>query len=179
MNSLARIVSFSVISLVIFSNSYAGNRPGAATLTLGGGYYHFAPKRHVGNTGVKFGELAYDFNEHWGIEGLLGFFVTDSHRSQDYGTSVNGTLFAIDGVYHFSPYHNFEPYLLAGPGAVSMHPNGNDANTEGNVNAGAGVQYFFSSSVALRLEARDFYTIVGGKNDYFLNGGVSFLFDVG
>lgn len=178
MKSLSWIafVSLCVVTLVSSTTVYAGNRAGAGTFTLGGGYYHFAPKRHVGNTGVKFGELGYDFNERWGIEGLLGFYVTDSHQEQIYGRSVNGTIFAINGVYHFCSFHNIEPYVLLGPGAISMHPNANDANTEGNINGGVGAQYFFHPSIALRVEARDFYTFVGGKNDYFLNGGVSFLF---
>lgn len=174
-NASVIAVCLGVFSLLFSSHSLAGHRAGAGSFTLGAGYYHFAPKRHVGNTGVKFGELGYDFNEHWGIEGLLGFYVTDSHQPQIYGRSVNGTIFAINGIYRFCTYYHIQPYVLLGPGAISMHPNANDANTEGNINGGIGAQYFFHPSIALRAEARDFYTFVGGKNDYFLNGGVSFL----
>jgi OOP family OmpA-OmpF porin len=160
----------------IYSICYAGNQAGDATLTLGDGYYWFSSKRHIDNTGIPYGAIAYNLTDHWGIEGMVGFFTTDSRRTIDNGKEVSGTLYAIDAIYRFSPYCRFEPYVLAGPGAISMSPNGNDANTEGTVNGGVGAQYFFSEKIALRVDARDFYTIVGGKNDFFLDGGVSFLF---
>lgn len=155
---------------------YAGNEAGKATFTLGAGYDYFSSKRHIDNAGVTFGELGYNFTCHWGIEGLLGFFTTPSRLPVDDHKEVQGTLFAINPIYHFSLTPCIEPYLSAGPGASSMNPNGNDAHTEGNINGAIGAQIFFSPIVALRIEARDFYTIVGGKNDVFLNGGVSFLF---
>jgi hypothetical protein len=34
---------------------------------------------------------------------------------------------------------------------------------------------FANDVIALRLEARDFYTITGGKNDFMVAGGVSFF----
>jgi OOP family OmpA-OmpF porin len=172
----ALLACFSLSSVFLTSPVFAGNEAGNGTFTLGAGYYHFAPKRNIDNTSITFGSLGYNFTKQWGIEGLLGFFTTDSNRSVDNGKEVNGTLFAMDAIYRFSPIHCFEPYVLAGPGAIGMNPNGNDANVQGNFNAGVGTQYFFSKTIALRLEARDFYTFVGGKNDYFLNGGVSFLF---
>lgn len=170
------LVLVSLFTMTSYSVSFAGNRAGAITFALGDGYYRFDSKRHIDNTGVPYGSLGYDFTKHWGIEALLGFFTTDSRLPIDHGKEVNGRLFAVDVVYHFFPYCCLEPYVLAGPGILSMNPNGNDANTEGNINGAAGVQFFFNKDVALRLEARDVYTIVGGKNDVFLNGGVSFLF---
>lgn len=165
------------LSLTSLGNmAYAGNTAGATTLTLGDGYYHFASKRHIDNTSVAFGALAYNLTTRWAIEGLLGFFTTDSHLAVDNGKEINGTMFSMDVIYRLSPYRCMEPYVFAGPGAIGMNPNGTDANTQGNMNGGIGAQFFFSKTVALRLEARDVYTFVGGKNDYFLNGGVSFLF---
>jgi len=166
----------SICFLTSFSSVYAGNAPCRATFTLGTGYEYFASKRHIDNTDVQFGELGYDFTNHWGIEGFLGFFTTNSRLAIDADKEVNGTLFAIDAVYHFAPYHCIEPYILAGPGASSFNPNGTDANTEGNINGAVGAQIFISPCIAFRLEVRDFYTIVGGKNDVLANGGVSFLF---
>lgn len=169
--------SVALASLFCFSTiSFAGNQEGNWTFTLGDGYYRFASKRHIDNTGVAYGELAYNLTPHWGVESMLGFFTTDSRLAIDNGKEVNGSLFTLDAIYHFSPYCCFEPYVAAGPGVISMNPNGTNANTEGNINAAIGTQYFFSKTIALRVEFRDFYTMVGGKNDYFLNGGVSFLF---
>lgn len=164
-------------SLLLSSFAFAANREGAMSFTLGDGYYYFASKRHLDNTNVGYGALGYDLTERYGVEGLLGFFNTQSRNTIDNGSQVNGTLFALDVIYRFTPYGNLAPYVLAGPGATSMNPNGNDAHTEGNINAGIGAQYFIDKMIAFRVDVRDFYTIVGGKNDYFINGGVSFLFD--
>ena len=51
---------------------------------------------------------------------------------------------------------------------------------EGNSNAALGAQFFVNKVVALRVEARDldFYTLVGGKNNMFLDTGVIFLLEV-
>jgi len=172
------LTCISLISVASYATSYAGNRPGALTLTLGGGYDYLDSKRHMDNAGLGMIEVGYDLTEHWGIEGLLGGFKTSFKRSVNDNRHISGTLFSIDGVYHFSPDSMFEPYILAGAGVTGLNPNRFDANNEGNINVAVGAQLFVHKSVAFRVEARDLYTWVGGKNDVFLNGGVSLLFDL-
>ncbi len=165
--------------LILFSSTlFAATRANSVAFTLGGGYEYFSSKHEVKNTGVGFGALGYNFTDHWGIEGLVGFFNTKSQRVATYHEQVKGTLFAIDGLYHFSSFQVVEPYLLAGVGVMGMNPSGDDAHNEGNINAGVGVQWFANQVVALRVEARDFYTWVGGKNDVMLDAGVMFLLDL-
>jgi OOP family OmpA-OmpF porin len=171
------LVCAGLISLVS-SAAYAGNRPGALTLTIGGGQEYFSSKRHLDNTGVGLLEVAYDLTDHWGIEGLLGKLHTNFKGSINDDRHVNGTLFAVNGVYHFNTDRMFEPYVLAGAGITELNPNRFDAHDEGNVNAAVGAQIFVHKSIAFRVEARDLYTFVGGKNDVLLNGGVSILFDL-
>ncbi|VVC75947.1 hypothetical protein AQUSIP_12480 [Aquicella siphonis] len=159
-------------------SAYAGNRPGALTLTAGGGYVYLDSKREMNNKGFGMLELGYNLTEHWGVEGFLAGFKTRFKRSVNDTRHVSGTVFNFDGVYHFSPFKIVEPYILAGVGITGLNPNRNDANNEGNINAAIGAQIFVANSVALRLEARDAYTWVGGKNDVYVNGGVSVLFDL-
>ena len=161
--------------IAAYVNVYGGNRDGAVTFSMGSGIYDFASKRQIDNTSVPFAALGYQFNPHWGIEGLLGIFNTDSHDPDDNCEQVNGTLVALDGIYHFSPYTKLEPFVLAGFGILGMNPNGSNAHNLGNINAGIGAQIFADTSVALRFEARDFYTIVGGFNDLYFDAGLSFL----
>jgi len=156
----------------------AGNRPATLSLSAGAGNFYFGSKRHIDNTALGFVGAGYNFTYHWGIDTLLGFFLTQSHKSVDHGKQVNGTVFAFDALYRFSPYGNFEPYVLAGPGILGLSPNGDDPNNEGNINAGIGTQYFIDKSIAFRVEARDFYTITGGKNDVMLDAGITFLIDI-
>ncbi len=172
---LTTIIKFCFLSLLSCQTALAFNKAGDLTLTAGGGYDYFATKRQIDNTGIPFGIIGYNFSDNWGIEALLGFFHTTAHYTGFYGKDVSGTMFAADVVYHFTPYKFVQPYLLAGPGIMGLNPNDNDANNEGNVNGAAGVQLFFNDNIAFRLEARDIYTIVGGKNDVMLSGGITFL----
>jgi hypothetical protein len=175
---LMKKLCIGLLCLLVLPVAIAGNRPGALTLTGGAGYEYFSSKRDIENTGVGYVELGYDMTQHWGFEGFLGGFKTNSNNAND-TRDVDGTLFAVDVLYHFSPvYCMVEPFLLAGPGITSIDPNGSDAHTEGNINAGAGLQFFIHKSIALKIEARDFYQITSTKNDVLVDGGISFLFDV-
>lgn len=155
----------------------AGNRPGAATLTLGGGYEWFASKRKIDNTGLGLVGFGWNFTQNWGVNAILAFFNTHFRSSQDDNRSIKGTLFIFDGVYHFPIHPVIEPFVTFGVGITGLNPSRTDANNEGNINAGLGAQFFVHHNVALQVEARDIYTWVGGKNDVMLDGGVNFLFD--
>ncbi len=179
---MKKIQSFALVCVglisIASSSSFAVNRPGALTVTLAGGYEYFASKRLIQNTGLGILMLGYDFTDHWGIEGLLGGFRNRFKSSAHDDRQINGTVFAIDGVYHFTQSSMVQPYVLAGAGVTGMNPSRENANNEGNINAAVGLQLFVHKSVAFRVEARDLYTMVGGKNDVLLSGGVSMLFDL-
>jgi OmpA-OmpF porin, OOP family len=162
------------------STTFAETKANSITFTLGGGYYYFATKRDMDNTGIGFGGLGYNFTNHWGVEAILGGLNTHFKDSVNDDRSINGTLFSFDGVYHFSPFYRetFEPYLMAGVGVLGLNPNRNEANNEGNINAAAGLNLFIDKIIAFRVEARDFYTIVGGKNDVMLDGGVTVFWNL-
>ena len=103
----------------------ADNLTPKTTLTFGEGYYDFASKRHVQNTNVWFGALAYRLTERFEVQGLFGQFITTSHAAVNNNQSVNGMIFAFDGFYYGPLYYShFTPYLLVGPGLLSMNPNG-------------------------------------------------------
>lgn len=179
MNKFRSLLLFCMasISIVGFTHVYAGNRPGAISLTLGGGYDYFSSKRLIQNTGTPLGILGYDFTNSWGFEALYGAFSTKFNNSVGDSRQIRGSLLLLDGVYHFITCTRIEPFITAGTGITTLNPNRNDANNEANVNLGLGVELFASKSIALRLDARDLYTIVGGKNDVLVDAGVTFLFD--
>lgn len=167
-------ISFSIATTSI---SYAESHANAVTFSLGTGYEYFSSKRHLENTSVQFLGLGYNFTNQWGIEGLLGTLNTDQKSSVG-GRGVNGTMFNIDGIYHFTPYNVFEPYVLFGAGILGLNPNLNDANNEGSIDAGVGTFIFIDKVAAFRFEGRDMYTLVGGKNDVLLSGGLTFFMDL-
>lgn len=176
MEKINRLIFFCIV-LTMASAVFAFNRPGAVSFTLGYGYEFFSAKRHIKNTSIPNIALAYNFNRRWGIEGLVG--ISRTHFNASGMQQVKGNLFVVDAICHFLPYRLIEPYVLAGVGVLALRPSsGREANNQSNINAGVGVQIFFSQSVALRADVRDFYTITGGgKQDVLLNAGMSFLFD--
>ncbi len=173
------LACISLLTLTSATATYAGHQAGGGSFTLGGGEFFLASKRNMDNTGLGLGTLDYDFTDQWGVEGMLGGYNTHyKNRSVDDRT-INGTIFSFDGVYRFGNAKSvLEPFVMAGVGIIGMNPNNNDANNEGNINAAIGLEYFVHPLVAIRVEARDFYTWVGGKNDVMVDAGVTFLFNV-
>ncbi len=179
LHTLAILASLGLASISSFSSAFAASRANTMTFSAGGGYYYFAQKRSIDNTALPFIGLGYNITDRWGIEGILATMSTKSHSPEDDGSHVNGTLFLLDGLYHFPVYRDVvEPYVILGVGGLGLDPNGTDARNEGNINAGLGLNLWADKVVGFRFEARDIYTIVGGKNDVMLDAGVTFLLDL-
>lgn len=169
-------ISITLFLLLATATGYcvAGNRPGVTTLTLADAYYHFSSKRPAlpNAIGMPNLALAYNFNHHWAAEVDVGLI----NANQRTGSGIHGLLYSIDALYRFNPKKYWEPYVLAGIGMMTLSPAvGNDTGHQGNVNAGIGTQFFADEGIALRAEVRDLYTMSGGKNDWMINFGVSFL----
>jgi len=174
--NIALILS-SILTLVTSNSLFAGNRPCAITLTASEAYYHFSTKRNLDGKGMPNLALAFNLNNSWAIEGTAGLINAGRLRSYPLPESkagVHGYLYMVNAIYRFSPFLGYEPYITAGGGMMTLSPT-NYSKTQGNVNAGIGSQFFVTKSTALRLEARDIYTPSGGKNDYMVNLGLSFL----
>jgi hypothetical protein len=154
----------------------AANRAGAFTITPGVAYDFFSAKRNLNNAWLlPTVQLAYDFDEKWAAEFMYGTFGTSQSIAGGTG-SATGDLYTMDGLYRFGTYYSMvQPYISFGVGATHINPNGSSAENIGNINAGLGAQVFFDKSVAFRAEARDIYTMSGGKNDVTLGIGVSYL----
>jgi len=160
-----------------------GHHEGAVTLTPMVGHYFFATKRQVNNRTMLGIALGYDFTNNWGGELYVGRLQSSTKDSLHKG--VNTTLYSANALYHFNPGKVFEPYLMAGVGALDMRPNGtittnnpdgDDPAVQGNISAGGGLEVFAASRIGFRAEVRDIYTISGGRNDFLANAGVDILF---
>ncbi len=160
--------------LLVCSTAFAGNHPGAWTVTVSEGNYAFANKRHIDNTSLPNAALAYNFTPRWAVEFNAGVINTDQSIAPYSG--IHGGLYLLDAIYRFTPYRLFEPYILGGIGMISLMPNGNASEHQGNVNLGIGTQFFVDPIIALRADVRDIYVLSGGKNDGMVNFGISVLF---
>lgn len=170
---MKKLFILTLLSLISIPSAMAWNRSGATTLTLSDAYYHFDPKRQVNNSSMPNFAVAYNFNNRLAAELNVGILNTNYHNNM----RVQGVLYTLDGLYRFMTQNHFEPYIIAGIGMLGLKPNINTQNQyQANVNAGVGTQFFADNMIALRLEARDLYTMSGGKNDVMVNFGVSFQF---
>lgn len=167
---------FGIIAFLGSSIAYAENREGAFTFGLADGYVFFANKRGLENTSTPTIQLGYEFNEKWAIQ--FGTTVINTNiKDETVGSGAHGFYYLLDGVYHMATYGHWVPYALGGIGVTSLKVNNNnDPRNEGNINAGIGTQYFIDDSITLNADARDVYTMSGGKNDVMLMAGVTFLF---
>lgn len=163
----------SLIVLLSYARaSLADNRPGAFVISPGVGAYLFDTDRGAKNNAMYNLGLGYDFNRNWGIEALAGVVPTTSKINNE---SLRGSFYSIDGIYHFSTNIPLEPYLLAGAGLLDSTSSQSQLDTQPNLNAGAGLEYFIGNSVALHSDIRDIYTVSNGKSDFLVNFGVRFL----
>lgn len=174
--------------LMSASSAFAinGNPAGTFSVTPGAGYYFFDHSRGVGDTPMADASFGYNFTDNWGAELFVGGMNPNSNTNAG-NNNFSGRAFFLDGLYHFPNQTNFEPFVMAGVGMLTLAPNQqltpnnplyNEPSTQANMNAGAGVQYFFSPLVAFRTDVRDIYstTNTSGNNDVLVNFGVSFVF---
>lgn len=165
----------SLFTLFLQSAAFAFNQANQWKLGLGGGVAFLSSRHHVNHPPVALLNAGYNLTDRWGVQGMVAFFSTNSTRASIKDQHVSGNFYAFDVLYHASPWHQFQPYAALGPSVVSLNPNGSDANNEGGLNGALGTEWFAGKRMALYLELRDFYTMVGGKNDVFPNAGLVFL----
>ena len=157
---------FLAIFLLFFSASaLAESFVPQYSVAAGVAHYNYADKRHLDNTTMANGTLGYTFSENMAIEFLFG------HATSFY-------TYTSDVVYYFGGAEDsFRPYALGGIGVTNQEENDTGNTTLLGVNAGAGIEYFFSRHISFFSDVRDIYSPTGGNNDWMLNGGIKFSFD--
>lgn len=172
----ARILFASFLCMLLASSlSFADSQAGAFTLTLGGGYIFFTPKRDLHNTPVTSAALVYNFTGRWAMQFAANLINADSGDPSKH--HVHGFAYIWDAMYRTCSFHGIDPYVMAGFNVMSLKPISSQQVNQGGMNVGVGTQFFKSRGIALSLEARDLYTFTGGKNDILLNGGVNFILE--
>lgn len=173
------LVFISVILWVLpwgSSLAYALSRQNYLIATPSLGFFRYANKRHLDSAMVPAIEIGYGFSER--ISGELLYASLSSNNKGEDHDNVEGDLYAVNGLYHFRLSSAWQPYLTAGVGAMQLNPptSQGDAKVQANLNAGAGLEYRFSDRISLQASVHDFYTMVGGKNDILILGGLTFYF---
>ena len=151
------------------------DRQGTLSITPSVGYFRYSGKRHIESQALPALYLGYGFTPQ--VSGEVFYTSLSSNfRHQDH-QSIEGDIYALDGLYHFRVTSPLQPYIAAGVGAIQLRPPATgDAKTQSNLNVGAGIEYGFSNRFSLRAGAHDFYTMVGGKQDILFDAGLTIYF---
>ena len=173
------LVVFALFLLSLATPSFAENRAGAVTLSPFVGGYTFDCYQNL-DTDWYFGTRAgYNFTEHWGAEGFLGYVPTECDSCGYNGRDVDVFRYGMDFMYHFMPKSRFVPFLAVGFGGIHMDdPSGINDDNRGMLDYGVGLKYFIAENVALRADVRHdlFRESDDTRGNLEYTGGLTFLF---
>ncbi|MCM2265137.1 MAG: OmpA family protein [Desulfuromonadales bacterium] len=151
-------------TLLLAPSALAGQREGAFTLSPMVGYHVFEGDQRTDDS-VSYGlAVGYNLTKNWAFE--LDARYTPTETDFEAGANnfdVDVWTGSLNALYHFNPDGSFVPYVVAGFGGmvfdggdtgVGDGADDGDDDSDFMLNAGAGVKYFFTDNVALRLDAR-------------------------
>jgi len=159
----------------------AGERAGAFSVSPFVGGYTFDGVQHL-ETAPVFGlRLGYDLTKHFGVEAVGTYLATEGTRSK---RSINAMSYRLDLLYNLMPDGPLVPYLAVGGGGITYGHGSNglkikNSTTDATVNAGFGLKYFMTDSIALRGDARQLFVLESPKSPKYnweYTAGLTFLF---
>lgn len=139
-------------------------KAGSVELSPFVGYNFFQSRQNLENAPIYGGRIGYNFTEHFGVE-ATGEFVSSSvddkskafSREGEFTTPIDDvdiTMYHLDLIYHFMPEAKFNPFIVAGYGAVHYSQEINSKNMSA-IDFGVGAKYWVADNVALRVDVRD------------------------
>ncbi|NCO51525.1 MAG: outer membrane beta-barrel domain-containing protein [Deltaproteobacteria bacterium] len=164
--SVARNIALALVltSFLLPTAARAEIKAGSLELSPFVGYSFFEDRQNLNNRPVFGGRIGYNLTDRWGIEGVTEFTrgrvddVNQAFTQKGQFTSpisrVDIINYHADLLLHFLPKSNFNPFIVAGFGAMNYDPKINDDDMT-VFNYGVGAKYWLEKDVALRLDLRD------------------------
>ncbi|MFH1028462.1 MAG: outer membrane beta-barrel domain-containing protein, partial [Pseudomonadota bacterium] len=162
MKKMAPVLVASVLLLPLTAR--AEIKAGSVEVSPFVGYNFFEKVQNLENRPIFGGRLGYNFTNTFGIEGSWEYIrsrVDDKNKTfskEGQFTSpisnVDINMYHLDLVYHFLPEGKFNPFIVAGYGAVNYSPKINSKNMS-VIDFGVGAKYRMTENIALRLDVRD------------------------
>jgi len=156
----------------------AGERAGALSLSPFVGGYTFDGTEHLRTAPVYGLRIGYNLTENWGVEVVGDYLATKRTQGKQ---SINALSYRLDILYNLMPDGPLVPYLAIGGGGITKGHGSSfhgGSNTDATANAGLGLKYFLTDSIALRGDARQLF-IFENHNSVMYNweytAGLTFL----
>jgi len=158
----------------------AGERAHAVSVSPFVGGYTFDGVQHMETAPLYGLRLGYDLTKNWGVELVGSYLATDGTRSE---RSANAISYGLDVLYNFMPDGPLVPYVAMGGGGITLGHgssfNAGGSNTDATANAGLGLKYFLTDSIALRGDIRQKFLFEDHnsvKYNWEYTAGLYFLF---
>jgi OOP family OmpA-OmpF porin len=148
------------------------------SVSVGAGALMFEGDEAVEDSAIYSLGMGVDLSERWSIEGTLCFVPTlDENFANSDGAKVSRLKLAtgediddtsawglaVDGLYHFTRWERYDPYLTVGVGM--MHYDDDfSSETDASVRFGGGMMYHFTDQLSARVDAR---VLVAGDDTEF------------
>ena len=144
-----------IFLLALAAPARAQNRAGAVSLSPFVGGYTFACFQHLDTDWYMGLRVGYNFTDHWGTEGFLGYIPTQSNTYKYDDLTVNAFRYGGELLYHFRPDKKFVPFIAVGAGGIQINdPSGLNDHERFMLDYGVGVKYFVTEDLALRADVR-------------------------
>lgn len=167
----SRMPAVKIVAPLLLASAFLLPSPARAEIKAGSvelspfvGYNFFQSRQNLENAPIYGGRIGYNFTEHFGVE-ATGEFVSSSvddkskafSREGEFTTPIDDvdiTMYHLDLIYHFMPEAKFNPFIVAGYGAVHYSQEINSKNMSA-IDFGVGAKYWVADNVALRVDVRD------------------------
>jgi OmpA-OmpF porin, OOP family len=175
--SVSFVVGF--IMLMLAASASAGERAGAVSISPFAGGYTFDGRQHLETVPLIGLRLGLDLTDNFGVEAMADYVESRGTRT---GIAQKVVSYRVDLLYNFMPEGPLVPYLAVGGGGLTYGGHGIEIkreNTDATVNAGVGLKYFLTDSIALRGDARQLFLFEdpdSPKYNWEYSMGVTFLF---
>ncbi len=177
---LCRLTMLAMVGLAgLTSFAEASNRAGAFTLSPMLGTRTFSPADDFQGSQFIGLKLGYNFSENLGVE--LAGSTGNIEKKPAASGEFDYRSFQADLLYHFRPNEDLVPYFAIGVGGASQEKTVPATYVNDNMmfNYGAGIKYFLTDWLALRLDARHEMTFSSisdelNYNNFIFASGFSF-----
>lgn len=148
-------------------------KPGSYFVTPMIGGYIFDGAQNLEDRPAYGVGVGYNIDSHWAAEAVFNYINTETQGDSG---DVNAYLYRLNGLYHFSPYGKWMPYLAAGLGGVSLDRDRGDSNSHFLFNYGAGINYFLTETLALAGDVRHVVSFNDTYNNLLYSIGITYYF---
>ena len=167
------IIGIMIVCILGPGSAMAEIKPGSYSVTPMIGGYIFDGDQNLKDKPAYGLGVGYNVDSHWAAEAVFNYIDTES---KDDASDVNTYLYRLNGLYHFSPYGKWMPYLAAGLGGISLDRDQGDSNSHFLFNYGGGVKYFLTETLALMADVRHVVSFNDTNNNLLYSIGLTYYF---